>query len=256
MARARCHGLPAAVRAEVAVQVPQVGLDCVRGEVELGGDLRRTHVGRQVAQHAGLALGERLAWPGRFARRWRGARSSRRAGPLPPRLGPLRRGGAGPGVRAARAPCGSGLEKARDWAWPPEVALPGECGGIRIAERVVRDHFQQRSRRCPQQMGPGYDSFPRGPALRPSDVVPPPRSPALRRGVQQPLADRLPCRLTHMHNLIPSWLADRTGGLPRGKDEHRSPALCVLALGQLCADIVAPVAPRRNLLLASAPGQH
>src|SRR5580693_9083757 len=65
------HGLLAAVRAELAVQVPQVGLDRVRRDVELGGDLWRAHMGRQVAQHASLALGEQLVRPGRFAGWWR-----------------------------------------------------------------------------------------------------------------------------------------------------------------------------------------
>src|SRR5580693_10650883 len=59
------HGLAAAVRAELAVQVSQVGLDRVRGQEQLGGDLWRTHVGGQVAQHAGLADGEWLAGPRR-----------------------------------------------------------------------------------------------------------------------------------------------------------------------------------------------
>jgi hypothetical protein len=68
---ARLGVLPA-VRAKFPVQVPQVGLDRVRRQVELGSDLRRTHVGWQVPHHAGLALGERLAGPGRFAGWWRG----------------------------------------------------------------------------------------------------------------------------------------------------------------------------------------
>jgi hypothetical protein len=66
------HGLVAAVRVKLPVQVPQVGPDRVRGEVKLGGDLRNAHVGRQVAQHASLALGQPLTRTGRFARLLRG----------------------------------------------------------------------------------------------------------------------------------------------------------------------------------------
>ena len=40
----------------------------IGGLSELGGDLRRAHVGRQLAQHAGLALSERFGRPGRLAR--------------------------------------------------------------------------------------------------------------------------------------------------------------------------------------------
>ena len=43
---------------------------------------------------------------------------------------------------------------------------------------------------------------------------------------------------------------------PKRHADQGSPALCVLALGQFCADIRRARAPRRNLLLASAPGQH
>jgi hypothetical protein len=65
------HSLLAAVRTELLVQAPQVRPDRVHGQAELGGDLRRGQVGWQVAQHACLAVGDRLAGPVRFGGRRR-----------------------------------------------------------------------------------------------------------------------------------------------------------------------------------------
>jgi hypothetical protein len=53
-------GLRSAVRAELGVQVAQVGPDGVTRDVQLAGDLRPGQVGRQVAQHPDLAVAQRL----------------------------------------------------------------------------------------------------------------------------------------------------------------------------------------------------
>ena len=51
-------GLAAAVDAELGVQMVHVGADGVHREAQLSGDLGSGEVGRQVAQDAGLAVGE------------------------------------------------------------------------------------------------------------------------------------------------------------------------------------------------------
>jgi len=58
----------AAVHAELVVQVTHVGLDRVRRQVQLVGDLRGRQLGGQVAQDPGLGVAERLAQPLRSGR--------------------------------------------------------------------------------------------------------------------------------------------------------------------------------------------
>src|SRR5260370_10223678 len=72
-------GLAAPVRAELQVEVVDVGLDGVRRDGQLAGDLRPGQVGRQVAQHADLAVAERLQRRLRTAGRRRGPRSGQHA---------------------------------------------------------------------------------------------------------------------------------------------------------------------------------
>jgi hypothetical protein len=55
---AAVHRLLAAVDAELGIQVPGVGADGVDREEQLTGDIARREVGRQVAQDAGLAVGQ------------------------------------------------------------------------------------------------------------------------------------------------------------------------------------------------------
>src|SRR5580692_3373315 len=55
----KLDGLGAAVRAELFVYVSHVRPDGVHRQVQLPGDLRGRKVGRQVPQHAGLAVAER-----------------------------------------------------------------------------------------------------------------------------------------------------------------------------------------------------
>ena len=49
-------GVGSPVRAELGVQVAHMGADGVDRDVQLAGDLRPREIGRQVAQHAQLAL--------------------------------------------------------------------------------------------------------------------------------------------------------------------------------------------------------
>jgi hypothetical protein len=53
-------GLGAAVRAKLFVEVARVCPDRVHRQGHFGGDLRHGQVGRQVAQHADLAIGDRV----------------------------------------------------------------------------------------------------------------------------------------------------------------------------------------------------
>jgi hypothetical protein len=53
-------GLGAAVRAKLFVEVAHVCPDRVHRQGHFGGDLRHGQVGRQVAQHADLAIGDRV----------------------------------------------------------------------------------------------------------------------------------------------------------------------------------------------------
>src|ERR671930_629039 len=74
------HGLLAACRVELEVDVASVGLDGVERHVQLGADLAQRQVGVQQAQDAELALAELLArGGGRSGRReaWRALAGAR-----------------------------------------------------------------------------------------------------------------------------------------------------------------------------------
>jgi hypothetical protein len=60
-----CNGLRATVRAQLAAHVTDVRPDRVHRHRQLAGDLRSRQVGRQIAQHPGLTLAQRLSQPGR-----------------------------------------------------------------------------------------------------------------------------------------------------------------------------------------------
>jgi len=223
------HGLVAAVHAELAVQVPHVGLDRFGGAVPgLAFAQPERHADQARRQHD-------RAWPTRGRARGRARRHSNRRARRPrslPAAKPPPPTADGPWVPGRRG-------QARARAASPAGCAPGAV--------TLRGPHRNHRGPPPARREKDSDSSPRGSALRSSDAVPPPRS--------RPHAARsgcLPCRLTRMHNLIPSWLADRTGCMPRGRDEHRNRAPLCSGSQQLYADIVAPGAPRRNLPLASA----
>src|SRR6185437_8799568 len=60
------HRLRPTVRVQLAAHVADVRADRVHRQGQLAGDLRRGQVGRQISQHADLALAQRLGQPGRL----------------------------------------------------------------------------------------------------------------------------------------------------------------------------------------------
>ncbi len=54
------NGLRPTVRAQLAAHVADMRADCVHRYRQLAGDLRSRQVGRQITQHPGLGLAQRL----------------------------------------------------------------------------------------------------------------------------------------------------------------------------------------------------
>ena len=117
-------------------------LTVLRRDGQLAGDLRRRQVGRQVAQHADLAVAERLE------RRPRPG--GRRRGPVPGQQvqdlgdqGGVR--GALPGLALEQVRCRVQQEPQQRAVGLGQIqrALQGAPGGGRVAERVPGDRLQQ-----------------------------------------------------------------------------------------------------------------
>ena len=145
------HGLPAAVGAELLVQVPQVGLDSVGREVEFGAPI---WVGRQRSARVSLSVsgspgqgGSADGGAGLFAWPSRPASSEKSVGSVAACAARRSTSPSATRIRAGNSTrSGSAGLRSRSGA---------EHGGLLVAGRVGRDCFQQPERRCSQQMGPG-----------------------------------------------------------------------------------------------------